>query len=176
MKTAILEQPGRFAFADTAEPGAPGPGEALVRVLTIGICGTDLHAFEGTQPFFNYPRILGHELAVEVVEMRRGWLGIQTRRPLRGEPVHDLWGLRGLLARADQLLRQDAGDRGPFRWRHARPHPSAGPAHVQMRAAAAGADSTGRDAARGHSTPWAAPRPSRATAPSWRAPVPSASR
>jgi 2-desacetyl-2-hydroxyethyl bacteriochlorophyllide A dehydrogenase len=36
-------------------------------VLTVGICGTDLHAFEGTQPFFNYPRVLGHELAVEIL-------------------------------------------------------------------------------------------------------------
>jgi 2-desacetyl-2-hydroxyethyl bacteriochlorophyllide A dehydrogenase len=69
MKTVILEQPGRFTFTETAPPGAPGPGEVLVRVLTVGICGTDLHAFEGTQPFFTYPRILGHELAVEVIEI-----------------------------------------------------------------------------------------------------------
>jgi 2-desacetyl-2-hydroxyethyl bacteriochlorophyllide A dehydrogenase len=68
MKTIILEQPGRFTFTDTAQPGAPGPHEVLVRVLTVGICGTDLHAFEGTQPFFTYPRILGHELAVEVIQ------------------------------------------------------------------------------------------------------------
>ena len=67
MKTMFLEQPGRFTLTETAPPGAPGPGEVLVRVLTVGICGTDLHAFEGTQPFFSYPRILGHELAVEVV-------------------------------------------------------------------------------------------------------------
>lgn len=68
MKTATLEQPGRFTLTDTVQPGAPGPNEVLVRVLTVGICGTDLHAFEGTQPFFNYPRILGHELAVEVIQ------------------------------------------------------------------------------------------------------------
>jgi 2-desacetyl-2-hydroxyethyl bacteriochlorophyllide A dehydrogenase len=68
MKTMFLEQPGRFTLGETAPPGVPGPGEVLVRVLTVGICGTDLHAFEGTQPFFTYPRILGHELAVEVVE------------------------------------------------------------------------------------------------------------
>jgi len=67
MKTVSLEQPGRFQFADTALPAQPGPGEVLVRILTVGICGTDLHAFEGTQPFFSYPRILGHELAVEVL-------------------------------------------------------------------------------------------------------------
>jgi len=68
MKTAVLEGPGRFRLTDTPLPNKPGPGEALVRVLTVGICGTDLHAFEGTQPFFTYPRILGHELAVEVLE------------------------------------------------------------------------------------------------------------
>jgi 2-desacetyl-2-hydroxyethyl bacteriochlorophyllide A dehydrogenase len=68
MKTATLDQPGRFTLTDTAQPGAPAANEVLVRVLTVGICGTDLHAFEGTQPFFSYPRILGHELAVEVVD------------------------------------------------------------------------------------------------------------
>lgn len=77
MRTFILEQPGRLTLADTAAPGAPEPGEALVRVLTVGICGTDLHAFEGTQPFFTYPRILGHELAVEVVETGDGASGLR---------------------------------------------------------------------------------------------------
>jgi len=48
----------------------PTPREkhAIIKVRRIGICGTDLHAFEGTQPFFEYPRILGHELAGELVE------------------------------------------------------------------------------------------------------------
>ena len=50
----------------------------LVRVLTVGICGTDLHAFEGTQPFFSYPRILGHELAVEVLETGDGVEGFEA--------------------------------------------------------------------------------------------------
>lgn len=44
-----------------------GPGEALIRIRRIGICGTDLHAYAGNQAFFTYPRILGHELAAEVV-------------------------------------------------------------------------------------------------------------
>lgn len=72
MKTVTLERPGRFTLTDTAAPEAPGSGEVLVRVLTVGICGTDLHAFEGTQPFFTYPRVLGHELAVEVIESHSG--------------------------------------------------------------------------------------------------------
>lgn len=69
MKTIILEEPGRFRLTETEAPGSPGPGEALVRVRRVGICGTDLHAFRGDQPFLSYPRILGHELGVEVVEL-----------------------------------------------------------------------------------------------------------
>lgn len=67
MKTLILEKPGNMVLADTSEPSAPAQGEALVRVHRVGICGTDLHAFRGKQPFFTYPRILGHELSVEVI-------------------------------------------------------------------------------------------------------------
>jgi len=77
MKTFVLEQPGRFAGTDTAPPGSPGPGDVLVQVLMVGVCGTDLHAFEGTQPFFTYPRILGHELAVEVIQAGEGVAGLK---------------------------------------------------------------------------------------------------
>ena len=72
MLTIVLDQPGSFRVTDTAEPAAPGPGEALVRVGRVGICGTDLHAFHGNQPFFSYPRILGHELGVEVLALGPG--------------------------------------------------------------------------------------------------------
>ncbi len=67
MKTIVLEEPGRFRLTDTAAPEKPGAGEALVRVHRVGVCGTDLHAFKGNQPFFNYPRVVGHELGVEVL-------------------------------------------------------------------------------------------------------------
>src|SRR3954470_1646279 len=78
MKTLILDEPGSIRAAETAEVIAPAAGEALVRVHRVGVCGTDLHAFRGRQPFFSYPRVLGHELGVEVVdpgssgELRRG--------------------------------------------------------------------------------------------------------
>ena len=62
-----LDHPGKFSLTDVAAP-VPAPGEALVRVHRIGVCGTDLHAFAGKQPFFSYPRVLGHELGVEVVD------------------------------------------------------------------------------------------------------------
>jgi 2-desacetyl-2-hydroxyethyl bacteriochlorophyllide A dehydrogenase len=69
MKAIILEQPGQFRLLEVDSPPQPGVNEALVRVLRVGICGTDLHAYEGKQPFFSYPRILGHELAVEIVAL-----------------------------------------------------------------------------------------------------------
>lgn len=68
MQTVILEEPGRFRLTDTPAPDAPAPGEALVRVRRVGVCGTDLHCFRGTQPVIIYPRVIGHELCVEVVE------------------------------------------------------------------------------------------------------------
>ncbi len=67
MLQIVLSQPGHFTATEGPEPTL-APGEALVRVHRIGICGTDLHAFAGKQPFFNYPRILGHELGVEVID------------------------------------------------------------------------------------------------------------
>jgi len=67
MLEILLEKPGQFIARDGPEPSAI-PGHAKVRVHRIGVCGTDLHAFAGKQPFFNYPRILGHELGVEVID------------------------------------------------------------------------------------------------------------
>lgn len=67
MMTLTLLEPGSLAVSDTPAPTAPGPGESLIRIHRVGICGTDIHAFRGEQPFFTYPRILGHELGVEVI-------------------------------------------------------------------------------------------------------------
>ena len=67
MKAVKLERPGKLQNVQVDEPEMPSTGQALIRVKQVGVCGTDLHAFQGTQPFFSYPRILGHELGVEVV-------------------------------------------------------------------------------------------------------------
>ena len=69
MKTITLEKPGHFTCKETELPGKPFEGEALVRVRRVGICGTDIHAYCGDQPYFSYPRILGHELGVEISEI-----------------------------------------------------------------------------------------------------------
>ncbi len=67
MKTLVCTCPGQFEYIQTDYP-LQKSGHSILQIKRIGICGTDLHAFEGTQPFFSYPRILGHELAAEIVQ------------------------------------------------------------------------------------------------------------
>jgi threonine dehydrogenase-like Zn-dependent dehydrogenase len=66
MKTLVCKKPGEFEYATGEQPELRA-GQAIIKIKRIGICGTDLHAFEGTQPFFEYPRILGHELSGELI-------------------------------------------------------------------------------------------------------------
>lgn len=85
MQQIILEKPGHFVHRE-APPPAPGAGEALVRIRRVGVCGTDYHAFQGNQPFFNYPRILGHELSAEVVSAPANDRGIKPGDRAAVEP------------------------------------------------------------------------------------------
>ncbi|MEM7230654.1 MAG: zinc-binding alcohol dehydrogenase family protein [Planctomycetota bacterium] len=86
MKTITLKEPGTFERSDTDEPNALPDGHALVQVKRVGICGTDLHAFRGRQPFFSYPRILGHELGVEVLDVASGGQGVSAGDHCSVEP------------------------------------------------------------------------------------------
>ncbi len=67
MKALFCTIPHQFDYSEIDKP-LINEGETLLKIERIGICGTDLHAYEGTQPFFNYPRILGHELAATIVK------------------------------------------------------------------------------------------------------------
>jgi len=77
MKYIICERPGKFILKEKNEP-VKIKGEAILRIRKVGICGTDLHAYTGNQAFFKYPRILGHELAAEVVEIEDNEKGIKS--------------------------------------------------------------------------------------------------
>ncbi|WP_247236913.1 zinc-binding alcohol dehydrogenase family protein [Telluribacter sp. SYSU D00476] len=89
MKTLSLNEPGQFEFIDTPFDTTLQEGETLVKVLRVGICGTDLHAYRGKQPFFEYPRVLGHELAVEVVEINGDTYGLKIGDRCAVEPYLD---------------------------------------------------------------------------------------
>ena len=62
MRALLCVEPGRLEVVERPKP-VPGPGEALVRIHRAGVCGTDLHIFEGSHPFLQYPRVIGHELS-----------------------------------------------------------------------------------------------------------------
>src|SRR5262245_12902272 len=81
-----LSAPRQFRLIEQPEPSPPGPGEALVRVHAVGICGTDLAAYKGKMPFVKYPRILGHELGVEVLAVGGGVTSVEPGDRCSVEP------------------------------------------------------------------------------------------
>jgi 2-desacetyl-2-hydroxyethyl bacteriochlorophyllide A dehydrogenase len=85
MKQIMLERPQCLVASESAPPVA-GPGEALLRIHRVGVCGTDFHAFHGRQPFFTYPRVMGHELGAEVVETPANDRGIAVGDHCTVEP------------------------------------------------------------------------------------------
>lgn len=86
MKGIVLREPGQLAPTSNLSVEDIAPHEALVRVRRIGICGTDLHAFKGEQPFFTYPRVLGHELGVEIVSIGENAEGLNVGDRCAVEP------------------------------------------------------------------------------------------
>lgn len=86
MKALLLESPRNFKRVETESPASPGPGEALVRVHRVGICGTDVSGYLGKMPFFSYPRIPGHELGVEVLEVGEGVVDVKAGDRCSVEP------------------------------------------------------------------------------------------
>ena len=71
MKTVICEEPHRLGLVERPAP-IIGDGEVLIRIRSIGLCGTDYHIFSGRHPFLAYPRVMGHELAGEVEQASPG--------------------------------------------------------------------------------------------------------
>src|ERR1044071_103055 len=86
MKAIQLEQPKHLRRIDIAEAPQPGSGEALLRIHRIGICGTDISGYLGKMPFFKYPRIPGHELGIEVLEVGSGVTNVRPGDRCSVEP------------------------------------------------------------------------------------------
>jgi 2-desacetyl-2-hydroxyethyl bacteriochlorophyllide A dehydrogenase len=72
LKTIILNKPQELQLVSQDFDETLCKNEALLKIHRIGICGTDYHAYRGRQPFFSYPRVLGHELGAEVIALGSG--------------------------------------------------------------------------------------------------------
>lgn len=87
MRIAALTAPRRIQlFAEPSRP-IPGPGQALVRVKAVGICGTDLHVFSGHRTDVTLPRVMGHELSGIVEQVGSGVAHLKTGDPVVFDPV-----------------------------------------------------------------------------------------
>ncbi len=73
-----MTQPGAIEFYEVSEP-EPGPGEILLRIKKIGVCGSDVHVWHGKHPFTSYPVVQGHEFSGLIEK-----IGVGVRRAQPG--------------------------------------------------------------------------------------------
>lgn len=71
MRAFEITEPGASRLIELPEP-SPGPGEVLLRVDTVGFCGTDLSTFRGKNPLVSYPRVPGHEVGATIERLGEG--------------------------------------------------------------------------------------------------------
>ena len=76
MKAIILPEPGKVTITEVPDP-IRMPGEALLRPLYGGLCGTDLNSYRGTAAYTNYPCLPGHEFSAEILEIDENDKGLK---------------------------------------------------------------------------------------------------
>ncbi|PSJ26645.1 alcohol dehydrogenase [Streptosporangium nondiastaticum] len=85
MRALVVETPGTFSVQTVPDP-APGPGEVVVAVAAVGICGTDVHIVDGEFAPTPYPIIPGHEFTGEVVALGPGVSGVREGDKVAVDP------------------------------------------------------------------------------------------
>lgn len=86
MKAICVEAPGKIVSMEREKPVIASPDEVLIKIKCVGICGSDVHIFHGTNPFAVYPRVWGHEFTGEIVEIGDGVTDIAVGDHVVGEP------------------------------------------------------------------------------------------
>jgi 2-desacetyl-2-hydroxyethyl bacteriochlorophyllide A dehydrogenase len=87
MKAVQIPKAMEMEVIDTEKPAIAHPEEVLVKVKRVGICGSDMHIYHGTNPLATYPRVPGHEVAGEVVEVGSGVTGVKPGDHVVVEPI-----------------------------------------------------------------------------------------
>jgi L-iditol 2-dehydrogenase len=78
MRAAFLKTEGRLVMIDAQMPTIQSPDQILIKVRTVGVCGSEVHAFQGSHPFRKAPVILGHEMAGDVVSVGESVVNFKT--------------------------------------------------------------------------------------------------
>lgn len=87
MKAVQIPEAMELVIQDLEQPVIKNPEDVLVKVKRVGICGSDMHIYHGTNPLATYPRIPGHEVAGEVVEVGSGVKGVKPGDYVVVEPI-----------------------------------------------------------------------------------------
>jgi L-iditol 2-dehydrogenase len=85
MVRQVMTAPGVIEFVDVPVPDVKA-GEVLVKIMKIGICGSDIHVYHGKHPFTRYPVTQGHEVSGEIVELGDGVDGLRAGQKVTIEP------------------------------------------------------------------------------------------
>jgi 2-desacetyl-2-hydroxyethyl bacteriochlorophyllide A dehydrogenase len=85
LKQAVMKAPGIIEIRDVEEP-TPGPGEVLLKVQRIGICGSDVHVYHGSHPFTTYPVVQGHEYSASIEALGEGVSGLYPHMKVTSLP------------------------------------------------------------------------------------------
>lgn len=85
MRAISIDSPGKVSIKEIPKP-VPKKGEALLKLLYGGICGSDLGSYRGTFAYFSYPRTPGHEFSAEIVEIEPNDKGLEKGMIVTGNP------------------------------------------------------------------------------------------
>ncbi len=86
MKQAVMTAPGQIEIRTDVEAPLPGPGEVLLRIQRIGVCGSDIHVYHGKHPYTGYPVVQGHEFSASVEAVGPGVTGLQPGMKVTSMP------------------------------------------------------------------------------------------
>lgn len=85
MLQQVMTAPGEIAFREVPVP-EPGAGEVLIKIMNIGVCGSDIHVYHGTHPFTSYPVTQGHEVSGLVERLGEGVTGLVPGQKVTIQP------------------------------------------------------------------------------------------
>lgn len=85
MLQEVMTAPGVIEFHEIKIPDVL-PGQILLKVMKIGICGSDIHVYHGKHPFTKYPVTQGHEVSCEIVKIGENVTGFHTGQKVTVEP------------------------------------------------------------------------------------------
>ena len=85
MLQQVMTAPGHIEFREAPVP-APNAGEVLVKIMKIGVCGSDIHVYHGEHPFTKYPVTQGHEVSGKIAALGEGVTGFAIGQKVTIEP------------------------------------------------------------------------------------------